>query len=132
MFSSELELLEAIRSKFSGATSLSRTESGYCYYSRQLNGIGCAIGCLLPESICNDLDRHNVSVDTAMSMDKFRGLLLSYFPDGVIEVDLLRRLQCYHDLADDVEEFVHRLDAMIASGRYSAARGEMDSYHEEV
>ena len=114
MYTSISDIFNTIQEKFSTADKLSKAGGeGYdCYYHHGYNGIGCAIGCLLPPDDAHQLDDGD-SIAGILA-GKNRHLVLRHFDiqDAAHSdrfIDLLTAIQTAHDSSVNVPAFLARL-----------------------
>lgn len=111
MYHTFREVVAAVRAKYEGVELLSRREQSTpnmrCLYSPAINGIGCAIGCLLPR----DLDFLHIE-DRQASTVRNMGYLNHILAPEITNGDL-NQLQDWHDSAWTADEFRATLDAFL-------------------
>lgn len=121
MYNTMHEVVEAVKAKYQGVKLLSRGADHGCY-SHRVNGVGCAIGCLVSEEEADILDSGRLnSIKFVMEDDERAPILLRRMSSG-ITIDELIYLQRAHDCSDTVAQFIEQLDYYLAHGRW--AEGE--------
>lgn len=119
------EVVAEVKNKYNDVTKLSQTgRSVGCVYSHKINGVGCAIGCLLPNEIASELDNyvnatisglyysHKYQADALITPEQYD--ILNYiftdiFNMNSIHIAQLSKLQRHHDDVDTVDEFLFNL-----------------------
>lgn len=104
---SGVQLIDAVLARYDGAETLSQNKR-ICRYSPIYNGIGCAIGCLLPIAVAERWD--TVGNIHAVAEGGEKASFQRFFKNSQLSV--LRELQHMHDWSDTVEGF------RTAMGRY--------------
>lgn len=98
----EQDLLDIIYTVFVVLkTPFSSKKKYECFYGKQANGIGCAIGAILPDKFIireDELDIESITIDVLMNDAKFKDI-----HDYLIchSSNKLMRLQQLHDIAAD-------------------------------
>lgn len=116
MYNTFLEVLQAVKQKYQGVEKLSRTDQDACVYSHAYNGVGCAIGCLIPAEEAELLDREGANGIQAI-LDEYpdRAAIIDRHISPDIDAKDLIDLQLWHDSAENVEGFLALVDNAIAN-----------------
>lgn len=116
MYTTELEVLLEVQKQFGRASGLSMDETnGGCFYSHSVNGVGCAVGCLVPADVAETWDG-NGFIDSISPEETEE-----YFDPGLIP--FLVKTQKWHDNSVSLEHFRQLIARKIAM-RVAAWRGE--------
>jgi len=108
MYKNTLEVYKEVRDRFAYTDSLSKGESFDCYYGKHVNGIGCAIGCLVDEGAFD----HFELLGIREIYREYRSAYNKYFSDELFwDLDHLQHL---HDSSGDYKEFMEALGKEIA------------------
>lgn len=116
MLTTCLDVLKTVAERYERATRLARNETSQkCVYAHHLNGVGCAIGCLLAPEIADLLD----SLGGEGIHRIYRLPAVKYHINQVVDVnavgvDNLTAIQNMHDQATDVDDFRSKLNTEIA------------------
>jgi hypothetical protein len=100
------EVVLAVREKYEGAKQLSRNGTT-CFYSHDINGIGCAIGCLVSPEEADKMENEMESLFCLADMGYMGNM-------GRIDISDLCMLQKWHDTSGDVDSFRKKLDKYLA------------------
>lgn len=129
MLSTRQEVIAEIKRRYEGVEKLSKADvnangkSG-CFYGHSVNGVGCAIGCLVSAEDAAALDRIHDIFGGSVSVFGLLGvrwgarsaqgrLILGKYIDldsPELTPDWFRRVQEAHDESKTVEEFLAELD----------------------
>jgi len=107
MYTNMLAVYNKVKEVYANTDELSRNIHGFCYYGTDINGIGCAIGCLMgdePYELIEGLDIESVLTDRPEIYNR-------YFTPEMLED--LRYLQYTHDTAKDYADFMQELQVLI-------------------
>lgn len=112
MYTTELEVLQAIKSAFKETETLNReAQNSKCKYAPTYNNVGCAVGCLINEDDAKIWDcLSDASVTHIYETE--HDLFSEYFTDEMLYI--LQNAQDKHDQCDGYGEFMLWLDAAIA------------------
>lgn len=131
-------LLQATRSRYRRARKLSRVgeaaNDGGCFYAHDHNGIGCAIGCHLPNDLGRRMDHFGMSIqgfcqrqpsvvkdEYELELAAIRKELLAKFDVQAIGLENLTLLQKLHDRSENVKAFIASLDHLLELERSKSA-----------
>lgn len=107
------EVLVATLVRYENATKLSIHHT--CSYGKEVNDIGCAIGCHLSAKDGALLDTYGLSIRTINRYADAKAILDATFGPGISRSDL-EILQRMHDTAADVDQFRERLRHWLETG----------------
>lgn len=121
MFTNMHDLVKATREKYEGVEKLSKRASGYCFYTHDINGVGCAIGCHFPADLARQFDGDEPAISQTVD-DILRNLDLGVEFCKVISMDIdiddLAHLQAVHDDSQSAAEFCWHLDCYLEAGEW--------------
>lgn len=115
MLNTREEVVAKIKEKFLNATGLSLdynrlnsdTDALKCLYSPILNGVGCAVGCLMPRS--TDFERIE---GRSVHSDSVKSIVYQEISENV-PIEFIAFLQAMHDSAASLQHFLDRLETAI-------------------
>lgn len=93
--------------------SLSVTKNGVCYYKRRVNGVGCAIGAIVPSRLKTELTEKS----PLYALMKEGGKIVDYFRD--VRLFYLNELQHEHDWHCSHQKFIQFLKTKIEAGEHA-------------
>lgn len=120
-YQNKIEFLKAVIEKFKAVEKLS-VGDGYCLYGTEINGMGCAVGCMLDPADANLLDEKYRNENIFSVSRAYAEIYTKYFPldwtEGIsspwgmkpVQAGFLDELQSMHDNAADVAEFLKKTE----------------------
>lgn len=122
----KIEVADEILERYKGVKELCSDEWGEGSYAH-LNGVGCAIGCLMPAESAAMLPTESVKEILANEIYSFERDLIRCYVSEEVDSDFLESVQCLHDNAFDVDEFVYELEMLRATLLNESKSGQEES-----
>lgn len=108
-------IVAEIKRRFADETALNKDpETGFCYYAPRFNGCGCGIGCLFSVDDAQSLDNGPALISILVSDPRYADerAIVRRRIDLRVGDTFLWRVQCAHDWARNVADFLNRLDEL--------------------